>query len=329
MKPTSALWPSTANVTTWHSAAWAAFTAATTASRSAAAGTRQKRCSTARPVLGITGSGTTPILGLASSSPSRQDERVRRGVSIIAFFAAALAAGLSLAPAGHATVPVLVIDGRGFGHGVGMAQDGALAMGKAGQSTNQILGAFYPGTGVAKGSGTVRVGVLAPQPGGVVLVFPNGGQVRDNLDGAQSPASRWRWLPAARSPSATTAAATSPSRAAEPASTGRPAVGRRRGPWSAGRRHHHHDDGGQHHHYDARAHAYAPSPADHGVALDDHHFHHAGAGLTSNARHGYVVHPAAVGRARRRRHGHRWRPAAAPTAACSRPSPHPRAGCAW
>ena len=31
-----------------------------------------------------------------------------------------------------ATVPVLVIEGRGFGHGVGMAQDGAYWMGRAG-----------------------------------------------------------------------------------------------------------------------------------------------------------------------------------------------------
>jgi SpoIID/LytB domain protein len=123
---------------------------------------------------------------LASRVPSRQDEPVRRRVPIIAILAAALAAGFFLAPAGHGAVPVVIIDGRGFGHGVGMAQDGALAMGKAGQSTNQILAAFYPGTGLAKGSGTVRVGVLGPQPGGVLLVFPNGGQVRDNLDGAQS-----------------------------------------------------------------------------------------------------------------------------------------------
>ncbi|HZQ83267.1 MAG TPA: SpoIID/LytB domain-containing protein [Acidimicrobiales bacterium] len=112
---------------------------------------------------------------------------MRRRVPVFALLAAALAGGWVLPVASHAAVPVLVIDGRGFGHGVGMAQDGALAMGKAGSSTNQILGAFYPGTGLAKASGTVRVGVLSPQPGAVVLAFPNGGQVRDNLDGAQSP----------------------------------------------------------------------------------------------------------------------------------------------
>lgn len=105
---------------------------------------------------------------------------------MFALLAAVPAAGLFFAAPGHAAVPVLVIDGRGFGHGVGMAQDGDLAMGKAGASTNQILGAFYPGTGLAKASGTARVGVLSPQAEAVTLVFPNGGEVRDNIDGAQS-----------------------------------------------------------------------------------------------------------------------------------------------
>ena len=105
---------------------------------------------------------------------------------MFALLAAVPAAGLFLAAPSHAAVPVLQIDGRGFGHGVGMAQDGDLAMGKAGASTNQILGAFYPGTGLAKANGTVRVGVLSPQAGAVTLVFPNGGQLRDNVDGTQS-----------------------------------------------------------------------------------------------------------------------------------------------
>jgi stage II sporulation protein D len=123
---------------------------------------------------------------LASRRPSRQDERVRLRVPKLCLLAAVPAAGLFLAAPSRAAVPVLLIDGRGFGHGVGMAQDGDLAMGKAGANTNQILAAFYPGTGLAKASGTVRVGVLSPQPAAVTLVFPNGGELRDSLDGAQS-----------------------------------------------------------------------------------------------------------------------------------------------
>jgi SpoIID/LytB domain protein len=85
-------------------------------------------------------------------------------------------------------VPVVFIDGKGFGHGVGMAQDGAFWMGKAGASTTDILGHFYPGTGLAKAAGEVRVVVLPPVAANeAVLVFPNGGEVRDSRGGEQSP----------------------------------------------------------------------------------------------------------------------------------------------
>lgn len=81
----------------------------------------------------------------------------------------------------QADVAVLIIDGRGFGHGVGMAQDGAYWMGRAGATTEEILGQFYPGTRPGQGSGHVRVPVLdaGPPPASAVLVFPTGGLVRD------------------------------------------------------------------------------------------------------------------------------------------------------
>ena len=84
-------------------------------------------------------------------------------------------------------MPVLVIDGRGFGHGVGMSQDGAFWMGAAGASTYQILGQFYPGTAIAGLSGYVRVAVFVPPAADTVVSFPVGGDVRDATSGAQSP----------------------------------------------------------------------------------------------------------------------------------------------
>jgi stage II sporulation protein D len=95
---------------------------------------------------------------------------------------------LLAAPPIGAAVPVLTIDGKGFGHGVGMAQDGALAMGRSGATLAQILAQFYPGTKVGKGSGSslVRVAVLTPTDGQAVVAFPNGGEIRDALDGGQS-----------------------------------------------------------------------------------------------------------------------------------------------
>lgn len=99
--------------------------------------------------------------------------------------ARALAAGLvflSLFPTpARAAVPVLVIDGRGFGHGVGLAQDGALAMGRAGATTAQILAHFYPGTALGRAGGTVRVAVFTSPDRSAVLAFPGGGEVRDDL----------------------------------------------------------------------------------------------------------------------------------------------------
>src|SRR5438477_7768453 len=92
---------------------------------------------------------------------------------------------LAPAPVARAAVPVLVIDGKGWGHGVGMAQDGAFWMAKSGANLQQILGHFYPGTGTASSTGTVRVAVRPPGPD-AVLVFPTGGEVRDAPTGTQS-----------------------------------------------------------------------------------------------------------------------------------------------
>jgi SpoIID/LytB domain protein len=87
-----------------------------------------------------------------------------------------LAAHAADAPAAPALIPALLIDGRGHGHGVGMAQDGALAMGKAGANVQKILAQFYPGTGLGKASGNVRVPVFSGN--NVQLDFPDGGDIR-------------------------------------------------------------------------------------------------------------------------------------------------------
>jgi stage II sporulation protein D len=85
-----------------------------------------------------------------------------------------------MAPA-RASVPVVVIEGQGFGHGVGMAQDGAFWMAKSGASTPQILGQFYPGTALGKVRGAaVRVAVFSG--GTVTIAFPNGGRIDERTD---------------------------------------------------------------------------------------------------------------------------------------------------
>jgi SpoIID/LytB domain protein len=96
------------------------------------------------------------------------------------FLIAAIVLG-PVAPA-RATVPVVIIEGRGFGHGVGMAQDGAFWMAKAGATTPQILGQFYPGTTLAKVSrANVRVAVFTGPA--MTVAFPNGGRIDERGEG--------------------------------------------------------------------------------------------------------------------------------------------------
>ncbi len=108
--------------------------------------------------------------------------------------------GLSAAappPAAQAG-PEVVISGRGWGHGVGMAQDGAYWMGMAGASTEEILRHFYPGTGLGRRSGTVRVDVLTTRAPATIIELPGGGEIRDAASGPQSPGFPVKLGPGAR-----------------------------------------------------------------------------------------------------------------------------------
>jgi SpoIID/LytB domain protein len=109
---------------------------------------------------------------------------VRAAVALVTT-AAAVAPSAITARAG-AGVAAVRIDGRGFGHGVGLSQDGELYMGRRGDSDLQILGQFFPGTYLARTSGTVRVLVLTGNASGVTVSFPQGGQIQDAAAGQQS-----------------------------------------------------------------------------------------------------------------------------------------------
>ncbi len=89
------------------------------------------------------------------------------------------------AEAAAITEPVVIVDGSGDGHGVGMSQDGALTMGRAGNTAEEILSTFYPGTEVTSAGGVVGVRVLDTADTRVEVGFPAGGEVRATLDGPQ------------------------------------------------------------------------------------------------------------------------------------------------
>ena len=104
------------------------------------------------------------------------------GVSLVALPSPVVPAyGQAAEPA-----PSVLIEGKGFGHGVGMAQDGAYSMAAAGSSATAILAHFYPGTSLGRRGGTVQVHVHEAS-GPVVVSLPAGGEVRDSLSGPQSP----------------------------------------------------------------------------------------------------------------------------------------------
>src|SRR3954451_17882412 len=123
-------------------------------------------------------------MGLMVGRPGK-NRPMRWRVPLLALTLAVAGGGL-LAPTAHAAVPVLVIDGKGFGHGVGMAQDGAYWMGRDGASSKDIIGHFYPGTSLGTGRGDVRVVVLPATSADLDLAFPDGGEVRDAPSGTQS-----------------------------------------------------------------------------------------------------------------------------------------------
>ncbi|MCA1720628.1 MAG: SpoIID/LytB domain-containing protein [Actinobacteria bacterium] len=133
---------------------------------------------------------------------------------------AAVASGVLLSlPAGAApTAEVFVLDGKGYGHGVGMAQDSANAMAAAGLDHEQILQHFYPGTTRARRSSLIRVAVWeAGAPAGEVqLTVPRGAQVGDGSRSVQ--ASGGPLPPVIPSPSP----ASSPSASPRPTAAGSP-----------------------------------------------------------------------------------------------------------
>jgi stage II sporulation protein D len=85
----------------------------------------------------------------------------RRGViSLLAVLALAVCAG------GARAATVVVVTGRGWGHGVGMSQWGARGYALHGWKWRQILAHYYPGTQLGSTSNiTVRVLLGASQPG--------------------------------------------------------------------------------------------------------------------------------------------------------------------
>lgn len=96
----------------------------------------------------------------------------RRAPRLVApVLAALLAAGTLVAAPTTASAAVpdfFVVEGSGFGHGVGMAQYGAYEMSRRGYSTTQILAHYYRGTAAQRATTRtlIDVQVYGPDPSG-------------------------------------------------------------------------------------------------------------------------------------------------------------------
>jgi SpoIID/LytB domain protein len=84
----------------------------------------------------------------------------------------------------------ITVDGQGFGHGIGMSQYGARGRAEAGDSWRQILRFYYPGTGLGRANGKIRV-LLTGDTSTDVKVRPRSGLTVQSLGNGRT----WR-LPA-------------------------------------------------------------------------------------------------------------------------------------
>jgi stage II sporulation protein D len=94
-----------------------------------------------------------------------------RGIAVIltCLLAAVAATGSAAAAVAAPQASVLVVTGRGWGHGVGMSQWGARGYARHGWSYRQILAHYYPGTKLVRG-GEPRVRVLLAQGSKIATV---------------------------------------------------------------------------------------------------------------------------------------------------------------
>lgn len=81
-------------------------------------------------------------------------------------------------------VPVLRLDGKGYGHGVGLSQWGAHSMAAQGADAASILAHYYPGTAVGSAGGEVVVGIASG--GRATVSLPRGGELRSARGGPQA-----------------------------------------------------------------------------------------------------------------------------------------------
>lgn len=95
---------------------------------------------------------------------------------VLSLLVLSFALALGVAPTGYADQPergggvTVTIDGRGFGHGKGLSQYGALGRANEGDSYRQIIDFYYPGSRWGTAGGKVRVLITTDTSRDVVVL---------------------------------------------------------------------------------------------------------------------------------------------------------------
>ena len=134
---------------------------------------------------------------------------LRRPAILATALGCALASTIALAgPAAAAdswTIPAratITIQGRGFGHGIGLSQYGARQAARTGKTYRQIVGTYYPRTTWGTATGSVRVWITRDLTNDVQVAARSrlvasrvGAKTSWNLTKAKPRATRWRINP--------------------------------------------------------------------------------------------------------------------------------------
>jgi len=131
----------------------------------------------------------------------------RRLVATALLAAAAVGLGAAQSTAESLPVPAtgpVIVDGHGYGHGIGLSQWGAYGAATKGLTHDQILAFYYPGTSSGRLSSTKLRVALTTTPSssltamvssGLGLVRADGSTVALGSSTPAGPVSRWRLLP--------------------------------------------------------------------------------------------------------------------------------------
>jgi stage II sporulation protein D len=111
----------------------------------------------------------------------------KRGIAAVVLASTLISATAQAAEFEPTVVSDTIITGRGFGHGRGMSQYGAQGAAIAGQSVQQILDFYYPGTTVGKATGSIRILITADITDGVRVGAVKQLKVRDLTTGKVYP----------------------------------------------------------------------------------------------------------------------------------------------